>query len=249
LIFLREIENVNLLSDFIETERERFSIRDNNLFAMSLAQIERYHRFLVVIVARQREAGLKFVANSQAFRSAVPSGTRELTDEQRRLLDESAELTSLLHLEIESFYLFAKILLDKAAHSIEFCFGSVRERPLDSHDDLVKNFQAYAEMKGLVVPAGFLEAAASLKKDVSDFRDYEIAHEKSPRRLSGTGFSSDGRTIMISNMLYPKPIDKQVSSRFLNDLLNEIEVYVGLLIELIKTNRKLTRLTPVEVET
>ena len=36
-------------------------------------------------------------------------------------------LTTRLHLEIESFYLFAKILLDKVAHFVEFYFGPGRK--------------------------------------------------------------------------------------------------------------------------
>jgi hypothetical protein len=230
------------LRSFIETEREQYDIRDNNLFAFCFGHIDRYQQFLRVTEARQRDASQKFVANSVTLRNAVPSGTPQLTDEQRSLLDEGAELTNLLHLEIESFYLFAKILLDKVAHSIEFYFGSVRSLPLDSHDDLVKNFAKYAAAKKLAVPDRFHERAALLKKDVSDFRDYEIAHEKSPRRMSGTGFSSDGRTTLISNVIYPTPKDQQVSSRVVGDLLSEIDSYIDLLMQMIVANRCLTRL-------
>lgn len=136
--------------------------------------------------------------------------------------------------------------MDKIAHSIEFCFGPVRRRPLDSHDGLVKNFASYAAAKGLTVPEGFEEAASSLKKDISDFRDYEIAHEKSPRRMSGTGFSPDGRTTLISTMIYPRETDQQVSSKVVGDLLKQIETYIELLIELIRTNRSLVRLKPAQ---
>jgi hypothetical protein len=239
---------MKLLSEFIDAERERFRIRDNNLFAFSFGHIERYYSFLCAIEARQREASSNFIRNSEALRAAVPSGTRALTDEQRRLLDEGRVLTNLLHLEIESFYLFAKILLDKIAHAIEFFFGPVRGRSLDSHDDLVKDFEKYAKNKGLVIPNGFSELAASLKKDISDFRDYEIAHEKSPRRMNATGFSADGRTTMISTVIYPTAKDQQVSSKVVGDLLREIETYIKLLVVLMRKNRKATRHQAPEAE-
>src|SRR5688572_10050382 len=37
-------------------------------------------------------------------------------------------------------------------------------------------------------PAGLLDLATNLKRDISDFRDYQIAHHKSPRTLRGTLF-------------------------------------------------------------
>jgi hypothetical protein len=109
----------------------------------------------------------------------------------------------LLHLEIESFYLFAKILLDKIAHALEFYFGLGRKKSLDSHDGLVKNFAQYAEVKCLTLPSDFMTIAARLKTDVSDYRDYEIAHEKSPRRMSGTVFDAEGRMRIVATSLYP----------------------------------------------
>jgi hypothetical protein len=100
----------------------------------------------------------------------------------------------------------------------------------------------FAETKGLAIPEGFVKGAASLKKDISDFRDYEIAHEKSPRRMSGTGFSSEGRATMISTTIYPTEKDQEVSSKVVGDLLRGIEAYIELLVELTRTNPALTRL-------
>lgn len=234
---------MNQLSEFVESERERFTTADNNRFAFSFSKIIRYREFIQIICERRRDAGLKFVKNVSAFNAAIPSGGPSLTDEQRTLLDEGNRLTSLLHLEIESFFLVAKILLDKIAHSIEFYFGPARGESLDSHDDLAKNIGDYAEKKQLKVPPGMLDSADSLKKDISDFRDYQIAHEKNPRSMRGTAFSfTDGRASMISTTIYPTAKDQQVQSKDMNDLLKEIDSYIGQVIELIKSNRDSTRL-------
>jgi hypothetical protein len=97
-------------------------------------------------------------------------------------LHDEARPTTLIHLEIENFYPFAKILLDKIAHSLEFYFGPGRKKSLDFYNGLVKNFPSYAVAKRLRLPADFMTIAAGLKKDISDYRDYEIrAREKSAK--------------------------------------------------------------------
>ena len=56
-------------------------------------------------------------------------------------------MTGQLHLEIESYYLFSKIMLDKIVHALEFYFGQGRKKSLDSHDGLVKNSASYVARK------------------------------------------------------------------------------------------------------
>ncbi len=236
------MEKESPLSIFINSERERFGTEDNNKFAFSLSQISRYQKFTTVIFGRYKKVSEEFIANSRAKHKSFLEGTHKVNDAQMFLLDESARLSILVHLEIESFYLFAKILLDKVAHSIEFYFGPVRKRPLDSHDDLCKNLPLYAEQKELAVSPDFLKLAAELKKDVSDYRDYEIAHEKSPRRIRGTVFYGDGKTSIASSNLYPKEGDGQVDSKALEDLQLQIDSYIVHFIEFIKNNRGKTRL-------
>src|SRR5438876_11524398 len=181
------------LSEFISTERERFDDEDNNRFAIGFSQISRYQLFLSLILERYEEVSQRFIENQQATQALLLPGTHKMTAEHLALHEAGVRLMAMLHLEIETFYLFAKIYLDKIAHALEFYFGQGRGQSLDSHDQLVKNFAAYAAEKSLALPADFMRIAAALKKDISDYRDYEIAHEKSPRRLSGTVFDTEGR--------------------------------------------------------
>jgi hypothetical protein len=138
------MERETPLSRFVDSERTRFRSEDNNKFAFSLSQISRYQQFTTVVFGRYQNVSEEFIANVKAQQKSFLEGTHKATDDQMFLVNESARLSILLHVEIESFYLFAKILLDKVAHSIEFYFGSVRKRPLDSHDDLYKNLTVYA---------------------------------------------------------------------------------------------------------
>jgi hypothetical protein len=90
------------------------------------------------------EASRQLFANSKALQASISPGTHPFSQEQAMLYEEDAQLAVLVHLEIESSYLFAKILLDKIAHAFEFYFGPSCKKSLDSHDSLVKNFTAYA---------------------------------------------------------------------------------------------------------
>jgi hypothetical protein len=110
-------------------------------------------------------------------------------------------------LEVESFYLFAKILLDKIARAIEFYFGPQRGLALDSHDDLVRRFQRYGQAKVLEAPLGLLTSAQSLREKVSDFRDQYIAHEKSPRTIRQLTWDESRRVKMVLTRVYPTEKD------------------------------------------
>lgn len=233
---------LEMLAQFIASERWRFSIRDNTLFGTSFSKLTRYYQFLQIIVSRYREVSKGFVVNTDKLHATVQQGTHERTEEQLRLLNEGAHLAATLHLEIESFYLFAKILLDRTARSLEFYFGPVRKRPLDSHDDLVKYIVAYSQEKNLNLPRKLLAAAQELKRDISDHRDYQIAHEKSPRTLHGTAWDAAGQTKIISSRLYPKEGDQQVQTKLLDELLQGVDVYLEQIVRFIKNNADRTTL-------
>ncbi len=84
--------------------------------------------------------------------------------------------------------------------------------------------------------------AAALKKDISDYRDYEIAHEKSPRRMNSTVFDKHGTMRMAATNLYPTAKDQQVESKALHELARDLDVYTTRVIELIRTNGAKTKL-------
>lgn len=165
-----------------------------------------------------------------------------LNPELERALIDNTIANKYLHLEIESYYLFAKILLDKIAHAVEYYFGKGRGVSLDSHDDLVKKLPGYAGQKSLIISDEFIKTATLLKKAISDYRDYEIAHEKSPRRITGTALSVDGRATLFSTSLYPTAKDVQVNSTNVKELMIQIEVFIQAVIGVLKENRDRTAL-------
>ncbi len=162
------------------------------------------------------------------------------------LHDEGIALRTNLHLEIESFYLFAKILLDKMARSVEYYFGSAPRLPLDSHDDLAKRIVDYAAAKQLDVTEEFVSKANSWRERVSDYRDYNIAHEKSPRTLRATALDAEGGTRMVLVRLFPTERDRQVESEPLENLLPQLDQYIQNLIDVLKVNQDKTNLEVLE---
>src|SRR2546426_1163535 len=157
--------------EFVRAERDRLSTEDSNRFGMAFSKLTRQYQFLLIILGRYKEASNNFIQNTKDLQALFKPGNHPVTTEQGRFLDEGPRLTTALHLEIESFYLFAKILLDRIAHAIEFYFGPARKLPLDSHDHLVKHLEAYGGEKGLSISAALMDAAKELKKDISDHRD------------------------------------------------------------------------------
>lgn len=233
------------LLKFINSERMKYSTRHNNLFSFSFSQISRYYEFLEIIQARYRKAASEFIENSKAQQATFQSGTHFVTEEQMQLLNKGQEITTVLHLEIEAYYLFAKILLDKVAMAIEFYFGQARGLPLDSHDDLAKNFEKYIAAKKLTtLPDDIRKLIQTLKEHISDYRDKEIAHEKSPRTMKATMFSHGANSTVwvASTKIYPTARDKQVESKEIDGVMNLIDEYISGIVKYVQENEERTNL-------
>jgi len=232
------------LSAFINTERARFQNEHNNVFATSWAAVSRYRGYLDMIFERYKQASQDFIENTKAQQALMKPGTHPMTDEQMRLAEQGAEITARLHLEIESFYLFAKIFLDKVAHALEYYFGPGRGLSLDSHDDLTRDLAKYAELKGLTLSSSLSICIQKCKKEISDYRDYQIAHEKSPRTMRGTMYSLDGSDVrMFLNQIYPRsPNVKQIESGTPDALLLLIDEYLSNVLAFVSQNSAKTAL-------
>ena len=216
----------------------------NNTFALSMAHVGRYGSFLALIVDRYEAASKAFIADAEAFVAGAKADS-ENTDE---LLEQSRQLTDALHLEIESFYLFAKILLDHIAHAIYYYFGPARGIRQFRHSVLVKKLAAYAAAKNLVIPDGFLARASALQTCVSDYRDDNVTHDNSSRTIYVTMYDSTGRKARLapSRLLPVEQGDEQRQSDSPSELLATLNEYIESFVCLLETNRSKTNLTLTE---
>lgn len=234
------------LSAFISEERRHFETEGNNMFAMAFGQVRRYHDFLAIIKERHDRLSNKYKGLSERYNALLPtcSGPCPIGEELGACLEEMRNMSTAFQLEIESYYLFAKIMLDRVAHFVEFVFGPERRLSLDSHDQMTKHFRGYCEAKGLKDVDKVESLLGSLKTDIADFRDYQIAHEKSPRTIRGVGLLGDGGAFMMSTKLYPKDSDGQVQSKSPEKLKLDLLLYLREIMELVRANRERSRLKP-----
>lgn len=234
------------LSKFIDNERNCFETRHDNMFSFTFSEILTYHNYLEIILDRYKSISKDFVVNTKEFHESIKQKSGTMNEQQIELMREWQLITKHLHLEIESFYLFAKILLDKISLAIQFYFGSARALSLASHDNLRRHIENYAELKGLSINSELLEIINKLKEDISDFRDYQIQHIRDYRQgriARGTIFDGEGNTKLSLISVYPTEKDKQYDSRSLSELFEEINTYIDKVIQFIESNRIKTTLS------
>jgi len=236
-------EIVDRFVTFVVSERNRYDAHDNNRVGFSLGQIGRYLRFVEIAKSRylsvSREVAERFKKKMED--ACMNPGTRELNPEEIADLEKDGQLHQLLHFEIESFFLFAKILLDKVAHFIEDYFGKAHGVSLRSHDKLCKAIEQYSKSKNLVVPPGMNDSMVELRSLIADYRDKHIAHFHNPRALHATQISANGGTQIGISTLYPNDRDKFSSSPAVEHVCSIVELYMKQLETLIETNRNKSR--------
>ena len=225
------------LNAFIESEREQYATYDNNIFAVALSQVVRYHEFLSIISARYQLASDELRLSIQAFQDSLSPSGGTLSEAQLIHLREQSLIRARVHLDIEAFYVFAKILLDRVALVIERYFGSARGLRLLSHSRLAKSFCAYAGLKQLSVPSGLPARIALLEQRIGDYRDKQISHHHNLRTFHGTTFGPEGGMRILSSPLYPKADDRHENSEDLATLFRELDEYVDAIIAFVTDNR------------
>ena len=233
---------MSILSGFIGTER--FQYADVNEFSSDLEPALRYYDFLLIILSRYEETNEGMVAIHEEERklTSAKAGITRVTPEQGRLMAESSRLTTLVHLEIESFYMFAKVFLDNVARFLYVYFGQERGVGLKSHHNLSTHHEKYFEAKGLVIPEGLSKSVTLLKESICDYRDNEISHELSLRRIRATGWTGSGGARIVGGITRPRKGDTTATSAELPQLMEVINTYIQQVIILIESNRSKSRL-------
>ena len=238
----------NVLDTFVLMERFRFEIHHNNRFGFTFGKIQLYHKFLLVVLERYNSEAREAVGvEAQRWRilkqtiDAEPSGSREATLEEQVVQEESNAVATKLHLEIESFYVFSKIVLDHIARAIHVYFGQAHSCSLRSHDQFLKCLEKYMTIKQLQIPDGFRELGEFLKASISDYRDKLIEHEQDPDRFPGI-CHSQGMQPKIFSQRIEGTLETFKSTESLEALLARIEEYILLFLTLVKQNADKTTL-------
>lgn len=233
---------MSALSDFIVNEKKQYANRYANLFASSLIEALRYYEFLLIVTDRYKKRSKKMISLSNNEVKLSPTqtgGPFPVTNEKIRLMEEWSRLNTLVHLEIESFYLFAKIFLDKIALFIQNYFGQARGISLRSHDKWTKNHDEFRLVKRLTYPRNLYKSIVFLNKCIVNYRDKQITHLHSQRTMRATTW---GRAKNMKIAAYHSETKEQSYSEELPELMQVIDEYIQQLITLIESNRAKTRL-------
>lgn len=228
---------------FVGSERELYKDDHNNKVAMSLSQVTRYLRFVDIVHGRYVEASKSC---AQASRRRLDwgkqrSGTGYLTADEIDQLRHEAELFERLHLEIESFFIFATIALDKIAHVVEDYFWPARGLSLKSHGKWHKSATNFAREKGIQLPDQMPSTMECLQRQVVDHRDKYVTHQRNPRTMFATYGTADDAMRIGTTHLYPRDSDAQAKSPHVDDIVANLDAYVEQLMDLIVSNRAKSR--------
>jgi hypothetical protein len=226
----------------------RFETRERAILVVYGNQLRELLGFLEVTAVEYDNANRAWFDSFERYNDSVEAaieaaggGEAEETDEQASLRNLVANAGLVLYLRIETFYLFAKILLDKLARLIPHYFGAATGVRLRAHSSLVNGaLPKFAEQKGLtVVPSSLTTLIDELGQRISDYRDRSITHAYSPRTLRGVAFKLDtGEAAIMSSKLYPLgESETATQSETPRTLLPLIEKYVIELLDYLESNR------------
>ena len=189
---------------FLKAEHEHYPEAAGNDLCHAIDPLIRYESYLRTIAARHGSLAQEFKGTDVILQPMLAAGgSRSLTEDEQRVLTYRGNLSGCVVLEIESFYLFSKIFLDRIAIFLEHYFGRLRNVSVHSHDKLAKNHLKFMHGHKVAVPAGFGAVLLDLKRRLADFRDYQIAHEQSMRTLRGATWTPGGEPRIFMAPAHP----------------------------------------------
>ena len=151
----------------------------------------------------------------------------------------------LVHLEIESFYLFSKILLDRTAQLMHWWFADTRMArgiSIQRHSQLVDHLGQLIVAGQLVVPEEILDLARTLQAQISDYRDEEVVHD-AKHAFPATLWTAQGQAKIVKVRLGgAKGAFNASESEHVDELSDARRRYVGLAMQLLTLNRDKAKL-------
>ena len=236
---------------FIETLRSdvrtgHLDVELGNILTSSVRQWHRYRDFLRTVLSRYQEANATFMAAFHRHAEVAKAAAQGRPDSRSRTPDEWQEYPQLerfgcaVHLEVESFYIFAKVLLDRTADTFGHYFGEQWKGMGSTYSKLSRNFERIRNQRGLALqPTRLARTLPDLLARIVCVRDVMIEHLSEPRRIPGTAVV-DGRATISMILLYPTSGDKgseqPISTEALDQLLVGLDQYAADMLEFFEVN-------------
>ncbi len=222
------------LGSFVDASRERTDPRTGGILANSLAYWNRYYGFLQIVRTRYAKASEKL--------NRLMSATRPVGGEDvLRLMSLVLELL----LEIESFYLFAKILVDRLADTWFWYFRIAKPASGSSHHNLTVGFKRYCSRVHLAIyphPEDFRKRLVEVQKQIVEYRTDKIEHFFDPQVTHGIALGPDGKARIATALVHPSIDDmgkllKEDSNKIdIDGLIKLIDAHIVAVVEFLETN-------------
>jgi hypothetical protein len=176
-----------------------------------------------------------------AGRSATPL-TPEENNKAVETINKVGIAGVLVQLDIESFYLFAPILMNRVEHTIQQYFGKEESHPLfnkrNGGSQFVEKFVEYCIAKSLTGYDELLSLAKKLRSTFTKCRNEQITHLKNPYGMPGVGNG------IVTYMTPINPIQNDlvpngyIQTQPLLEILNELDVYITSFVTFLTANKE-----------
>ncbi len=191
----------------------------------------RYLHFLQIIRARYEAVNPLYMAALERWHSHNWSGPRTMTSEELLEQQRMGDLGVELHLEIESFHVFANILLDRIADTVRYYFW---RKPKWSHHQLKLRFHKICASRSLTKKPTNLSEMFSRLQPIVDYRHDWIVHTSDPNLSHATAWGPNKKATILPSVAGKAIVEHQPED--LDTLFSDIDSYITAIVEFFKTN-------------
>jgi hypothetical protein len=194
--------------------------------------------FLELALDDYVRASAVFRDDFERQRTHFAGQSRELTEAEVEWMKHGARLGDEVQFRIETFYFFARRLLDELVAMLGDALGP-SQTSIGRHKALKKNLPLYVTERGLPEPPDDLLALwHEVNAQIAWFRDKQVAHPREPRRRShGVMWGADQRLRLSIGTIYPRDEnDVGLESGAPHDIADLLKRYVSVVVDYIEAN-------------
>jgi hypothetical protein len=221
----------------------RSSHGKSGVIANSITQWLHYRDYLERVLERYEGANRTYLG----VRSRLPLGASKAPGRRRLSRRASADwgrlwpLTRDVHLEIESFYVFGKILLDRVADTFALFFrGQLFGGLASSHRKLMRDQIVPICREKNIRPGKLPNMIQDLQRRVVDHRTQVIEHRREPRYSPGSHIGADRKIRIEMGLVSATDADHEFETRTTEapaDLMNALDDYLDEMAAFMRANR------------
>jgi hypothetical protein len=208
----------------------------------SITQWLHYRDYLQRIVRRYEDANSTYLEVRRRLLGRAPKapGRHRLSRRASADMRSLWPLTRDVHLEIESVYVFAKILVDRVADTFAIFFrGQLFGGLASSHRKLKDQIVAICREKN-IRPGKLPNMIQDLQRRVVDHRTQVIEHLREPRYSPGSHIGADSKIRIEMGLVSATDADHDFDTRTTEapaDLMSTLDDYLDEMAAFMRANR------------